>query len=51
VPKGDGEPLLQNSGASLPQQFDGYVWFDNRHAVTLDTAEINRLPDTYPFGV
>ncbi|HEY5128334.1 MAG TPA: protein-L-isoaspartate(D-aspartate) O-methyltransferase [Bradyrhizobium sp.] len=38
--------------ASLPQQFDEYVWFDDTHAVTpLDTAEIKGLPDTYPFGV
>jgi protein-L-isoaspartate(D-aspartate) O-methyltransferase len=38
--------------ASLPEQFDEYVWFDDTHAVTpLDTAEISGLPDTYPFGV
>ncbi|KQW21997.1 protein-L-isoaspartate O-methyltransferase [Afipia sp. Root123D2] len=38
--------------ASLPQQFDEYIWFDDSHAVTpLDTAEIKGLPDTYPFGV
>ena len=38
--------------ASLPQQFDEYIWFDDTHAVTpLDTAEIVGLPDTYPFGV
>ena len=38
--------------ANLPQQFDEYVWFDDTHAVTpLDTAEIEGLPDTYPFGV
>ena len=38
--------------ASLPQQFDEYIWFDNTRAVTpLDTAEIKGLPDTYPFGV
>jgi protein-L-isoaspartate(D-aspartate) O-methyltransferase len=38
--------------ASLPQQFDEYVWFDDTHAVTpLDTAEVRGLPDTYPFGV
>jgi len=38
--------------ASLPRQFDEYIWFDNTHAVTpLDTAEIKGLPDTYPFGV
>ena len=38
--------------ASLPQQFDEFVWFDNTSAVTpLETAEIKGLPDTYPFGV
>jgi protein-L-isoaspartate(D-aspartate) O-methyltransferase len=38
--------------ASLPQQFDEYIWFDDTRAVTpLDTAEITGLPDTYPFGV
>jgi protein-L-isoaspartate(D-aspartate) O-methyltransferase len=38
--------------ANLPQQFDEYIWFDDTSAVTrLDTAEINGLPDTYPFGV
>ncbi|WP_038959638.1 protein-L-isoaspartate(D-aspartate) O-methyltransferase [Bradyrhizobium japonicum] len=38
--------------ASLPQQFDEYIWFDDTRAVTpLDTAEIAGLPDTYPFGV
>lgn len=38
--------------ASLPGQFDEYVWFDDTRAVTpLDTAEIKGLPDTYPFGV
>ncbi len=38
--------------ASLPQQFDEYVWFDGTHAVApLDTTELRGLPDTYPFGV
>jgi protein-L-isoaspartate(D-aspartate) O-methyltransferase len=38
--------------ASLPQQFDEYIWFDNTRAVTpLETAMIKGLPDTYPFGV
>lgn len=38
--------------ASLPGQFDEYVWFDDTRAVTpLGTAEIEGLPDTYPFGV
>ncbi len=38
--------------ASLPQQFDEYIWFDDSRAVTpLETAEVKGLPDTYPFGV
>jgi len=38
--------------ATLPQQFDEYIWFDDTRAVTpLDTAEIKGLPDTYPFVV
>jgi len=38
--------------ASLPRQFDEYIWFDSSRAVTpLATAEIMGLPDTYPFGV
>ena len=38
--------------ASLPQQFDEYIWFDSTRAVSpLETAEIEGLPDTYPFGV
>ena len=38
--------------ASLPRQFDEYIWFDDTRAVTpLETAEIKGLPDTYPFGV
>ncbi|NOJ50883.1 protein-L-isoaspartate(D-aspartate) O-methyltransferase [Bradyrhizobium archetypum] len=39
--------------ASLPQQFDGFVWFDSTHAVTPLGAEHRRagVPDTYPFGL
>jgi protein-L-isoaspartate(D-aspartate) O-methyltransferase len=38
--------------ASLPQQFDDYIWFDDTRAITpLDAVEIAGLPDTYPFGV
>ena len=38
--------------ASLPHQFDEYIWFDDSRAVTpLETAEVKGLPDTYPFGV
>jgi len=38
--------------AVLPKQFDEYVWIDSTHAVQpFDTAELEGLPDTYPFGV
>ena len=41
------------SDASLPQQFDAYVWFDETQAVTPlgpQRAEAG-VPDTYPFGL
>jgi protein-L-isoaspartate(D-aspartate) O-methyltransferase len=38
--------------ATLPRQFDEYVWFDETKAVTpFETMELEGLPDTYPFGV
>ncbi len=38
--------------AVLPRQFDEYIWFDRTHAVTpFATAELNGMPDTYPFGL
>ena len=38
--------------ATLPKQFDEYVWIDETHAVQpFDTAELEGLPDTYPFGL
>ena len=41
--------------ASLPLQFDEYIWFDETRAVhPLEGAEPTRaaeLPDTYPFGL
>jgi erythromycin esterase-like protein len=38
--------------ASLPRQFDEYVWFDRSSAVTpLPSALPAGVPDTYPFGV
>ena len=47
------ERLSHYAQASLPQQFDAFVWFD-------ETAAVNALgpqhakpgvPDTYPFGL
>jgi erythromycin esterase-like protein len=38
--------------AHLPQQFDGYVWFEETHAVTPLPIEATRgTPETYPFGL
>jgi protein-L-isoaspartate(D-aspartate) O-methyltransferase len=38
--------------ASLPAQFDEYVWIDRTEAVhAFETAELEGFPDTYPFGV
>lgn len=38
--------------ASLPRQFDEYVWFDETRAVTPLPAEAAEgLPQTFPFGV
>jgi erythromycin esterase-like protein len=38
--------------ASLPKQFDGYVWFEETHAVTpLPVPERAGVPETYPFGL
>lgn len=41
------------ANASLPGQFDGWVWFDETEAVTPLDAETSRegMPDTYPFGL
>lgn len=38
--------------ASLPHQFDEYIWFDRSNAVTpLRTRPTGGVPDTYPFGL
>jgi protein-L-isoaspartate(D-aspartate) O-methyltransferase len=38
--------------AVLPRQFDEYIWIDSTRAVVpIDTAELEGMPDTYPFGV
>jgi protein-L-isoaspartate(D-aspartate) O-methyltransferase len=37
--------------AVLPRQFDEYIWIDHTRAITpLSTAQIEGVPDTYPFG-
>ena len=49
----DTELMSHYAGASLSQQFDAFVWFDETHAVTpLGPQHIKAgVPDTYPFGV
>ena len=38
--------------ASLPRQFDEYVWFDRTQAVhPLSGPELEGVPETYPFGL
>lgn len=38
--------------AELPRQFDEYIWIDRSRAVTtLDSRELEGMPDTYPFGL
>lgn len=38
--------------AALPRQFDEYIWMDTTRAVEpFDVAELEGLPDTYPFGL
>jgi len=38
--------------ASLPQQFDEYIWFDETRAVVpLIRETIKGMPDTFPFGL
>jgi protein-L-isoaspartate(D-aspartate) O-methyltransferase len=38
--------------ASLPRQFDEYIWFDETRAVEpLARKTTKDVPDTYPFGL
>ena len=38
--------------AALSRQFDEYVWFDVTTAIDpLQVAELEGMPDTYPFGI
>ena len=38
--------------ASLPHQFDEYIWFDRSAAVRPIAAhEVAGVPDTFPFGL
>jgi erythromycin esterase-like protein len=48
----DAELFSHYASASIPQQFDALVWFDETRAATPlgpDHANHSALPDTYPF--
>jgi erythromycin esterase-like protein len=49
----DTELMSHYADASLPQQFDAFVWFDETKAVTPLGPEHARpgAPETYPFGL
>jgi protein-L-isoaspartate(D-aspartate) O-methyltransferase len=49
----DTELMSHYATASLPQQFDAFVWFDETSAVTPLGPEHAKpgVPDTYPFGL
>jgi len=49
----DTELMSHYAEASLPQQFDAFVWFDETSAVTPLQPEAAKagMPDTYPFGL
>jgi len=49
----DTELMSHYAEASLPQQFDAFVWFERTTAVTPLGREHRRagVPDTYPFGL
>jgi protein-L-isoaspartate(D-aspartate) O-methyltransferase len=46
------ERLSHYFDASLPAQFDEYIWIDRTQAVKpFNVTELAGLPDTYPFGL
>jgi erythromycin esterase-like protein len=49
----DTELMSHYANASLPQQFDAFVWLDETSAVTPLGPQHARAgaPDTYPFGL
>ena len=48
----DTEMLSHYFEATLPAQFDEYIWFDETRAVaSLDVVSSSGIPDTYPFGL
>ena len=48
----DSELASHYFEATLPLQFDEYIWIDRTSAVKpLDSIEVEGMPETYPFGV
>ena len=48
----DTERMSHYTHACLPQQYDGFVWFDETQAVTPISTQIRAgEDDTYPFGL
>lgn len=48
----ESELLSHYFYASLPRQFDEYIWFDETHAVKPLTRRTTKgMPDTFPFGL
>jgi protein-L-isoaspartate(D-aspartate) O-methyltransferase len=48
----DTELLSHYFHASLPAQFDEYIWFDRTTAVRpLPARQVTDVPETYPFGL
>jgi erythromycin esterase-like protein len=49
----DTELMSHYAEASLSQQFDAFVWFDETQAVTALTRSPRKagVPETYPFGL
>lgn len=46
------EMLSHYFQASLPAQFDEYIWFDKTQALSaIRTEEVPGVPETYPFGL
>jgi erythromycin esterase-like protein len=48
----DSELASHYFDATLPLQFDEYIWIDRTSAVKpLASIEVEGMPETYPFGV
>ncbi len=47
----DSELASHYFDATLPRQFDEYIWIDRTSAVKpIESIEVEGMPDTYPFG-